>query len=183
MGITLSTKNKDLNGFQNLSKEERKILISSLKAQAEKGFVRKDMWTEVVVGKGVPLQLAEALWNTFDRKGEGQLDLESLLPVVEKSLGGSDDYKLNLSFDFFDVDCTGLLTQDGVARILEYCYAYELVKKGQTSVSNEDRQKIREMTKLVFVAMDKDKDGVLTKEEFLSGVSENENLLKILKKF
>lgn len=43
----------------------------SLKSSADKGCVRKEVWIEMIKDKGVPLGLAEALWNTFDRKRDG----------------------------------------------------------------------------------------------------------------
>jgi hypothetical protein len=54
-----------------VSKDERKTLIVSLKSSSDKGWVRKEAWIEMIKDKGVPLGLAEALWNTFDRAREG----------------------------------------------------------------------------------------------------------------
>ncbi|KAL6267669.1 hypothetical protein P5V15_000744 [Pogonomyrmex californicus] len=111
---------------------------------------------------GDPARYAQILFNSFDRDGDGIVSFSDLLEAMTTIINGNVDQKLSWIFGFYDLNGDGCITRQEMLIIVSAIY--EMVQDAQAIQSVVNRQVDR-----FFEKMDANKDGVVSKEEFMSG--------------
>lgn len=110
---------------------------------------------------GDPAKYAQILFNTIDRDGDGIVSFGDLLAEIALITNGDIDQKLSWIFRFYDINGDGYITRKEMLVIMSAIY--EMLHNGQTIQRIVDRHVDK-----VFEKMDVDKDGVISREEFMN---------------
>ncbi|XP_076279152.1 neurocalcin-delta B-like isoform X3 [Lasioglossum baleicum] len=125
---------------------------------------------------GDPAKYTQIVFNTFDRDGDGVISFQDLLAEVALITNGDLDQKLSWIFRFYDLNGDGYITRKEMLVIISAIY--EMLHNGQTIQRMVDRH-----VDMVFEKMDIDKDGVISREEFMSCCNNNPTILNQLATF
>eukprot|EP01128_Nolandella_sp_AFSM9_P011714 TRINITY_DN8644_c0_g1_i1.p1 TRINITY_DN8644_c0_g1~~TRINITY_DN8644_c0_g1_i1.p1 ORF type:complete len:184 (+),score=47.21 TRINITY_DN8644_c0_g1_i1:77-628(+) len=172
-------------GDFELSKEQQRELKMAFKAKADaSGHVHKDLWVEGAVSRGIIAEFAELLFNAFDRRGDSYMDIEGYLGMLAVATSGTQNQKLSASFDLFDQNKDGFISEDEAQQVLRGCLLYERSKQGDESeITDSDVEEMKILSRLIFSEIGPAKEGKISREDFITNVPENPDLLKILQKF
>ncbi|KAK2141015.1 hypothetical protein LSH36_1183g00008 [Paralvinella palmiformis] len=123
-------------------------------------------------GKAGPFY--EHVFRTFDQDGSGKIDFKEFLQAIGVTQDGNPEDKLELAFRLYDIDRNGSIEEDEMAEIIRAIYYMT-----ETDVDKVgDAPRIR--TRDIFIKMDANRDGVLSKEEFIEGCLNDETLYRLL---
>ncbi|XP_032662587.1 hippocalcin-like protein 4 isoform X1 [Odontomachus brunneus] len=111
---------------------------------------------------GDPTRYTRIVLHSFDKDGDGFVSFGDLLEGTALIMNGSVDQKLSWIFGFYDLDGDGCITRREMLAIITA--TYEMVQDVQT---NQPAIKIQ--VDRFFEKMDADRDGIVTREEFMSG--------------
>ncbi|XP_063705066.1 uncharacterized protein LOC134834360 isoform X2 [Culicoides brevitarsis] len=144
---------------------------------------------------------AHYVFNTFDKEHTGNLSFENFIQGLSILSRGTLEEKLLWTFSLYDINGDGRITREEMTDIVTAIY--ELMGKGpsEASDSNDDESrrgrsrhhrdsekkstepnipsaddKIREKVDSIFSKMDSNKDGVVTREEFLECCRRDHNI-------
>lgn len=116
----------------------------------------------------------EHVFRTFDEDGSGRIDFKEFLQAIGITQDGKPEEKLELAFRLYDIDRNGRIEEHEMAEIIRAIY---LMTETDPTIITE-APIIR--TRNIFAKMDSNSDGVLTKEEFIRGCLNDEDLYKLL---
>ncbi|VDN55932.1 unnamed protein product [Dracunculus medinensis] len=128
---------------------------------------------------------AEYVFRTFDRDDNGKINFEVSLKDKEFITGlsiisrGTVVAKMEWIFDLYDINRRGLISPDGLFRVIHSIY--QLL--GRNIIPPVDRHIIETHVFDVFKRMDKNNDGIVTRQEFLSTLLKDEALCQSFKYF
>ncbi|XP_076658529.1 neurocalcin-delta B-like isoform X1 [Halictus rubicundus] len=125
---------------------------------------------------GDPAKYTQIVFNTFDRDGDGVISFQDLLAEVALITNGDLDQKLSWIFRFYDLNGDGYITRKEMLVIISAIY--EMLHNGQTIQRMVDRH-----VDMVFEKMDTDKDGVISREEFMNCCNNDSAILNQLATF
>eukprot|EP01130_Rhizamoeba_saxonica_P001842 TRINITY_DN11679_c0_g1_i1.p1 TRINITY_DN11679_c0_g1~~TRINITY_DN11679_c0_g1_i1.p1 ORF type:complete len:189 (-),score=58.30 TRINITY_DN11679_c0_g1_i1:64-630(-) len=188
MGNSKSVKNeaKEIFDSYGIPKMQRKEILKTFRTYKKDGVIPKELWIEVLLETGATIEFANALWDTFDRNGDGSLDYKEFFIMSAVSVGGTKEQKLAASFDLFDENNDGYLTKEEVINMLSACYIYHQ-KRGSDefgdSLNDEDKERIERITDEIFEKIDIDENGKIDREEFIEGALADDLVLTHLKQF
>jgi Ca2+-binding EF-hand superfamily protein len=103
------------------------------------------------------------LYRVFDSNNDGYIDFVELLVVESLLRDGSPEEKLGNMFKFFDQNGDGMISKSEMKRVVKDLYV--CLKHQEPEAESE-----AVIAKTVFTEMDADRDGRITKEEFISAV-------------
>ncbi|XP_046563954.1 neuronal calcium sensor 2-like [Haliotis rubra] len=125
---------------------------------------------------GNPDAFCEHVFRSFDRDGSGSIEFKEFLMAINiTSQKGKAEDKLNWAFDMYDIDGNGTIEKNEMESIIEAIYS---MLGSHLSEDVTDSPTVR--TEKIFDTMDVNKDGVLTKEEFIKGCMEDTMLYQML---
>ncbi|XP_076669451.1 hippocalcin-like protein 4 isoform X2 [Andrena cerasifolii] len=146
------------------SKDEIRKLYRAFKQHCPRGAVTtndlKPAYAKLFP-LGDPAKYAQILFNTIDRDGDGIVSFGDLLAEIALITNGDIDQKLSWIFRFYDINGDGYITRKEMLVIMSAIY--EMLHNGQTVQRMVDRHVDK-----VFERMDADKDGVISREEFMN---------------
>ncbi|XP_025270479.1 hippocalcin-like protein 4 isoform X2 [Camponotus floridanus] len=111
---------------------------------------------------GEPTRYAQIVFNSFDRDGDGIVNFSDLLGAMTLIINGNVDQKLSWIFRLYDLNGDGCITRQEM--LITISAVYEIMQGAQIIQPIIDSQVDR-----FFEKMDADKDGVISREEFMSG--------------
>lgn len=178
---------------RKLSKEDLAFLIENTtfnKQQIKqwyKGFMRdcpkgqltREKFLEVYASffpEGNAEKFCEHVFRTFDSDHSGKIDFKEFLLAINITSAGKPEQKLDWAFHMYDVNGDGTIEPKEMTEIITAIYS--MVGAGMTSSNTDDTPESR--TKEIFVKMDENKDGVLTKDEFVKGCMSDKFLYQML---
>lgn len=112
---------------------------------------------------GDPARYAQIVFNSFDKDGDGIVSFGDLLRAMASIINGDVDQKLSWIFEFYDLNGDGCITRREMLAIISAIY--EMAQDAQTVV----QPVVNGQVDRFFEKMDADRDGVVTRQEFMSG--------------
>lgn len=161
---------KSFPAFQETNFEAWAVRFEHLAEMADKSgdldHPRFDRFCKLALGmkKGT----SEFLFKCFDKDGSGTISASEFITCSSLLIKGSLKQKLQLAFFAYDKDGNGFVSK-------EELYEGMMAAKGLT-VDDYDSE-VADHVKKVLTSLDKNKDGRVTKEEFVSAIMNDTRLV------
>ena len=124
---------------------------------------------------GDETKFVEHAFKSFDVDGDGFVDFREFMMSMSITSRGNTEQRLEWAFSMYDLDADGCITR---AEMLE------IVRSVQRMVGNNkvmmDNTTPEQRVDQIFDQMDKNKDGKLTKEEFIRGAKNDNSVSELL---
>jgi len=125
---------------------------------------------------GDPSQFADYVFNVFDENKNGTIDFKEFICALSVTSRGRLDEKLKWAFQLYDIDGDGVITYDEMLQIVRSLYKMT----GQMVNLPPDEDTPEKRVDKLFRGMDKDKDAILTYDEFVEGSKHDPTIVKAL---
>ncbi|XP_019939539.1 A-type potassium channel modulatory protein KCNIP1 isoform X3 [Paralichthys olivaceus] len=199
-----------LEAQTNFSKRELQVLYRGFKNECPSGVVNEDTFKQIYsqffphggrvractlfvslpVFVSVSIQtlsypLADAstyahyLFNAFDSANTGSIKFEDFVTALSILLRGSVTEKLQWTFNLYDINRDGYINKEEMTDIVRAIY--DMMGKYTYPVLKHDAPK--QHVDAFFQKMDKNRDGVVTLDEFILSCQEDENIMRSLQLF
>jgi len=120
--------------------------------------------------KGDAAKFALLTFKNFDKNGDGSVDFKEFICALYVTSRGNMDQKLEWAFNLYDIDSNGSISR---AECLEIITAIH----SMMDMKSETPDKI---TDKIFKQLDKNCDGIVSREEFIEGSSANPSIIALL---
>lgn len=181
-------------GSKKLSKEDMDFLTDNTNftkhqiKQWYKGFMRdcpngqltRKKFLEVYSSffpQGNAEKFCEHVFRTFDSDNSGKIDFKEFLLAINITSAGKPEQKLEWAFSMYDVNGDGTIEPKEMTEIITAIYS---MVGASLSYNDTDEDTPEKRTKEIFIKMDENKDGVLSKPEFIKGCMSDEFLYQML---
>ncbi|KAK2184854.1 hypothetical protein NP493_250g03009 [Ridgeia piscesae] len=114
---------------------------------------------------------AEHLFRGYDTDGDGEIDFQEFMCTLSISTKGEPEEKLAWAFQMYDVNGDGSLTMNE---------AVEIISATQRMRGEHSREAAEDIAQQIFVHMDKDRNAVLSQEEFIRGAQNTPAVMELL---
>ncbi|XP_071370324.1 A-type potassium channel modulatory protein KCNIP1 isoform X2 [Centroberyx affinis] len=122
---------------------------------------------------------AHYLFNAFDTAHNGSIKFEDFVTALSILLRGSVREKLQWTFNLYDINRDGYINKEEMTDIVRAIY--DMMGKYTYPVLKNDAPK--QHVDAFFQKMDKNRDGVVTLDEFILSCQEDENIMRSLQLF
>ena len=129
---------------------------------------------KLFIWRGNAEMYCEHVFRTFDTDQNGFIDFGEFLVAMYVTSAGSAEEKLTWAFRMYDVDGNGVIDPYEMCKVVEAIYG--MLCEDATEPKNSAKKKAMK----ILLRMDENQDGHLTKEEFLRGCLEDDELSKLL---
>lgn len=119
-------------------------------------------------------EFAGQVFRTFDKDGNNVVDFKEF--IIGLCISGSDNpnAKLKWAFEMYDIDQNGYITEDEMNHILK------AICKMTSSKLPEGFTTVQDMTRHIFLVLDKNFDNRISLDEFIEGASKVQVIVDIL---
>uniref|UniRef100_A0A7S2TXC0 EF-hand domain-containing protein n=1 Tax=Lotharella oceanica TaxID=641309 RepID=A0A7S2TXC0_9EUKA len=114
------------------------------------------------------------LFTAFDKNESGTINFREYVLGMSACSKGTAREKISLSFQVYDVDNSGKITQEEMVRVLTSVAKYEKGAKGESL----DPEVIKKFVAEVFEKYDQRKNNVLTYDEYMRAVMNHPDLVE-----
>ncbi|XP_055410500.1 Kv channel-interacting protein 1 isoform X1 [Bubalus kerabau] len=194
---------EQLEAQTNFTKRELQVLYRGFKNECPSGVVNEETFKQIYAQffphGGAPslvrgpcshhlpllLCLADAsmyahyLFHAFDTTQTGSVKFEDFVTALSILLRGTVHEKLRWTFNLYDINKDGYINKEEMMDIVKAIY--DMMGKYTYPVLKEDTP--RQHVDIFFQKMDKNKDGVVTLDEFLESCQEDDNIMRSLQLF
>ncbi|KAL2083962.1 hypothetical protein ACEWY4_019480 [Coilia grayii] len=137
---------------------------------------------ETIYGRFFPESDAKTysqhVFRSFDTNDDGTLDFKEYIIALHMTSSGRMERRLEWAFSLFDVDKNGYITKSEVAEI---CQAlFKLIPKEEQDKLPADESTPEKRAEKLWSYFDKKDNERLAEGEFIQGVLENENALRLI---
>uniref|UniRef100_F6PGD7 Kv channel-interacting protein 4 n=1 Tax=Monodelphis domestica TaxID=13616 RepID=F6PGD7_MONDO len=171
-----------LEAQSKFTKKELPILYRGFKNECPSGVVNEDTFKEIYsqfFPQGDSTTYAHFLFNAFDTDHNGSVSFEDFVMGLSILLRGTVQEKLNWAFNLYDINKDGYITKEEMLDIMKAIY--DMMGKCTYPVLKEDAP--RQHVETFFQKMDKNKDGVVTIDEFIESCQKDENIMRSMQLF
>ncbi|XP_046898016.1 recoverin 2 [Hypomesus transpacificus] len=121
---------------------------------------------------------AQHVFRSFDTNDDGTLDFKEYIIALHMTSTGKTTRKLEWAFSLFDVDKNGYITKSEVAEI---CQAiFKLIPKEDIPKLPADENTPEKRADKLWSYFEKGETDRLAEGEFIQGVTENENAMRLI---
>jgi len=185
MGGSQSQLKKDelerLHSSTHFDQKELKAMYKQFRKETPNGVINKTEFKEVMKQMGVVDSfLQDLIFNVFDDNKDGSINFQEFVTALSVMTRGDPNEKLEFAFSMYDLDGNGYIDKEEMTQIMEAFY--KLVGPLVTfSGKKYDTPTI--LVEEFFEAMDTNKDGRISIEEYKEGALKNPDIIQGLKLF
>ncbi|XP_063024472.1 Kv channel-interacting protein 1 isoform X3 [Melospiza melodia melodia] len=192
---------EQLEAQTNFTKRELQVLYRGFKNECPSGVVNEETFKQIYAQffpHGDASMYAHYLFNAFDTAQNGSVKFEDFVMALSILLRGTVHEKLRWTFNLYDINKDGYINKEEMMDIVKAIY--DMMGKYTYPVLKEDapRQHVEVFFQTLaatqpstampadFLApkkMDKNKDGVVTLDEFIESCQEDDNIMRSLQLF
>ncbi|KAJ3603548.1 hypothetical protein NHX12_028293 [Muraenolepis orangiensis] len=185
LGLINITEHEGLDQLQaqtKFTKKELQSLYRGFKNECPSGLVDEETFKSIYsqfFPQGDATTYAHFLFNAFDKDRNGSIRFEDFVIGLSVLLRGSVTEKLNWAFNLYDINKDGYITKEEMLAIMKSIYdmmgryTYPCVRDEAPS----------EHVDKFFQKMDRNRDGVVTIEEFIETCQKDENIMNSMQLF
>ncbi|KAF3828314.1 hypothetical protein GH733_005011 [Mirounga leonina] len=176
---------EQLEAQTNFTKRELQVLYRGFKNECPSGVVNEETFKQIYaqffphggesdLEKILPSSLSDAsmyahyLFHAFDTTQTGSVKFEDFVTALSILLRGTVHEKLRWTFNLYDINKDGYINKEEMMDIVKAIY--DMMGKYTYPVLKEDTP--RQHVDVFFQKMDKNKDGIVTLDEFLESCQE-----------
>uniref|UniRef100_A0A8C6VAP4 Potassium voltage-gated channel interacting protein 1 n=1 Tax=Naja naja TaxID=35670 RepID=A0A8C6VAP4_NAJNA len=145
--------------------------IQKCKMECPSGAVNEETFKQIYAQffpHGDASMYAHYLFNAFDTAQNGSVKFEDFVMALSILLRGTVHEKLRWTFNLYDINKDGYINKEEMMDIVKAIY--DMMGKYTYPVLKEDAP--RQHVEVFFQKMDKNKDGIVTLDEFIESCQE-----------
>ncbi|XP_010874841.1 Kv channel interacting protein 3a, calsenilin isoform X3 [Esox lucius] len=186
--LELSTVRHQPEGLDQLqvqtkfTKKELQSLYRGFKNECPSGLVDEETFKTIYsqfFPQGDATTYAHFLFNAFDMERNGSIRFEDFVIGLSVLLRGSVTEKLNWAFNLYDINKDGYITKEEMLAIMKSIYDM----MGRYTYPSVRDDAPSEHVEKFFQKMDRNRDGVVTIEEFIETCQKDENIMNSMQLF
>ncbi|XP_074169985.1 A-type potassium channel modulatory protein KCNIP1 isoform X2 [Rhinolophus sinicus] len=173
---------EQLEAQTNFTKRELQVLYRGFKNECPSGVVNEETFKQIYAQffpHGDASTYAHYLFHAFDTTQTGSVKFEDFVTALSILLRGTVHEKLRWTFNLYDINKDGYINKEEMMDIVKAIY--DMMGKYTYPVLREDTP--RQHVDVFFQKMDKNKDGIVTLDEFLESCQEDDNIMRSLQLF
>ncbi|XP_004066978.1 guanylyl cyclase-activating protein 2-like [Oryzias latipes] len=120
---------------------------------------------------------AESMFRAFDKNGDNTIDFLEFVAALNLVFRGDMEHKLRWSFKVYDKDGNGFVDRSELRSIIDSIYR---IKKCSKSDLSDTQLSVDAAVDRILAAVDTDKDGCVSMDEFIKGAQADPWVLKML---
>ncbi|XP_031947806.1 calsenilin isoform X4 [Corvus moneduloides] len=166
----------------NFTKTELQSLYRGFKNECPSGLVDEETFTLIYsrfFPQGDASSYAHFLFDAFDADRNGALCFQDFAVGLSVLLRGTEQQKLKWTFDLYDVNKDGYVTKEDMLEIMKSIYAM----MGRCTEPALGASAPAQHVELFFQKMDRNRDGMVTFEEFLATCQEDKDIMSSMQIF
>ncbi|XP_041914793.1 calsenilin-like isoform X1 [Alosa sapidissima] len=165
-----------LQSQTKFTRKELQSLYRGFKNECPSGLVDEETFKMIYsqfFPQGDATTYAHFLFNAFDTDRSGSIRFEDFVIGLSVLLRGSVNEKLRWAFNLYDINKDGYITKEEMLAIMKSIY--DMMGRYTTPSVKEDAPFVH--VEKFFQKMDKNKDGVVTFDEFIETCQKDENIM------
>ncbi|XP_066573220.1 Kv channel-interacting protein 1 isoform X2 [Amia ocellicauda] len=173
---------EQLEAQTNFTRRELQVLYRGFKNECPSGVVNEETFKQIYsqfFPHGDASTYAHYLFNAFDSAHNGSVKFEDFVTALSVLLRGSVREKLQWTFNLYDINKDGYINKEEMTDIVRAIYDM----MGRYTFPALRQEAPRQHVDAFFQKMDKNKDGVVTLDEFIASCQEDENIMHSLQLF
>uniref|UniRef100_A0A8C6TFU7 Potassium voltage-gated channel interacting protein 3 n=1 Tax=Neogobius melanostomus TaxID=47308 RepID=A0A8C6TFU7_9GOBI len=166
---------EQLQAQTKFTRKELQSLYRGFKNECPSGLVDEETFKSIYsqfFPQGDATTYAHFLFNAFDINRNGSIRFEDFVIGLSVLLRGSVTEKLNWAFNLYDINKDGYITKEEMLAIMTSIY---------DMMGTIDPN--RTLLLLFLQKMDRNRDGVVTIEEFIETCQKDENIMSSMQLF
>jgi len=191
--LTPEQKEEFFKAFK-VSESEYQSIMTAFKQRADaNGCISREAFVDSVSHTSHP-ELAGMIFDVFDKDGNATMDLREYLVMCGMTRAGTVEQRLAASFELFDENGDGVISQDEVRKILRLLVQQKMAMarfqatghKCSASSQVLDEKTLASIDRVVtatFAKVDTDKNGTIDKDEFVQGFATHPEICSFFKQF
>ncbi|GMR60564.1 hypothetical protein PMAYCL1PPCAC_30759, partial [Pristionchus mayeri] len=164
------------------TRKEIQIIYRAFKQGCPNGTIGLEQFQDIYIllfPHGLNSKYAEYVFRTFDSDGDKIISFEEFVSGLSVISRGSIEEKLNWIYTLYDIDRRGVIGHSELMKISQSMY--DLI--GRNAGPPVTYQHLLEHASTIVQKMDANKDGVITRQEFLDVCSNDEAICQSLDSF
>uniref|UniRef100_A0A8C9TWR1 Potassium voltage-gated channel interacting protein 2 n=1 Tax=Scleropages formosus TaxID=113540 RepID=A0A8C9TWR1_SCLFO len=164
------------------TKKELQILYRGFKNECPSGVVNEETFKLIYsqfFPQGDSSTYAHFLFDAFDTQKNGSVSFEDFVAGLSIILRGSINDRLNWAFNLYDLNKDGCITKEEMTDIMKSIYDM----MGKCTYPSMKETAPSEHVENFFQKMDRNKDGVVTIDEFIESCQKDENIMQSMQLF
>ncbi|XP_056328711.1 Kv channel-interacting protein 1 isoform X2 [Danio aesculapii] len=173
---------EQLEAQTNFNKKELQVLYRGFKNECPSGVVNEETFKQIYsqfFPHGDASTYAHYLFNAFDSSQNGSIKFEDFVTALSILLRGTTTEKLEWTFNLYDINRDGYINKEEMMDIVKAIY--DMMGRYTYPALKTDTPK--QHVDAFFQKMDKNRDGVVTLDEFIVSCTEDENIMRSLQLF
>ncbi|XP_042288862.1 Kv channel-interacting protein 2-like isoform X2 [Thunnus maccoyii] len=164
------------------TKKELQVLYRGFKNECPSGVVNEENFKNIYsqfFPQGDSSMYAHFLFEAFDTNKNGSVSFEDFVFGLSIILRGTINDRLNWAFNLYDLNKDGCITKEEMLDIMTSIY--DMMGKYTYPTMQDDAP--RDHVESFFQKMDRNKDGVVTVDEFIESCKKDENIMQSMQLF
>merc|ERR1719466_457111 len=165
-----------LSQSSGLDQTQVKEAFNAFVAEHPNGCMKPKEFTAMmsqILPKKDASKMEKHVFRVYDTNNDGFIDFVEFMVIFYIMSDGSPEEVLDKIFRVFDVNSDGTITKKELTRLIKDMYG--LLKTDDPNIAAKDL-----IAKTAFAEMDKDEDGKVTSEEFITACLNQEEFSKML---
>ncbi|XP_076848405.1 Kv channel-interacting protein 4 [Brachyhypopomus gauderio] len=165
----------------HFTKKELHVLYRGFKTECPSGIVNEDTFKSIYAQffPGDSSKYAHFIFKAFDTDQNGTITFDKYARGLSVLLRGSADEKLNWTFNLYDLNKDGYITNEEMLDIMKAIYDM----RGDCFQPGLKEELPQQHVDIFFQKMDRNQDGVVTVDEFIDACQKDDNIMRSIRLF